>query len=117
MTKPSITAIDAAAGKRPPTVFEPDTSQRQHQHPVLSHPLPTEPLRAIPPSTTPLPVMLSLSKHATASRKRYIGSRHHADGEVMLRQAQHDEVERDQGQHEQAPNDQAQHDEFSVNRL
>ncbi|GMV37529.1 MAG: hypothetical protein AMXMBFR61_20370 [Fimbriimonadales bacterium] len=32
----------------------------------------------------PLPVMLSLSKHATASRKRCIGGRHHADGEGMV---------------------------------
>ncbi|GMV37627.1 MAG: hypothetical protein AMXMBFR61_21350 [Fimbriimonadales bacterium] len=44
---------------------------------------------------TPLPVMLSLSKHATASRKRRIGGRQHANGEVMLRQAQHDEDQKD----------------------
>ncbi|GMV37186.1 MAG: hypothetical protein AMXMBFR61_16940 [Fimbriimonadales bacterium] len=59
--------------------------------------------------------MLSLSKHATASRKRCIAGRHHADNQVMLRQAQHDEVEQDQAQNgqarlEQVPCDRVQRD-------
>ncbi|GMV37625.1 MAG: hypothetical protein AMXMBFR61_21330 [Fimbriimonadales bacterium] len=50
-------------------------------------------LARLPFPVTPLPVMLSLSKHATASRKRRIGGHQHAGGEVMLRQAQHDEAQ------------------------